>query len=140
MAQYEAGTRTPKKELTNSLAVALDVSPMALEVPDIDSYYGLMHTLFTLEDCYGLTIEIRDGEALFYIDPCKGKDAASIFELVYAWAVVADKHRAGEISRDKYDKWRYYYPKYDSKPVTANMPSMEMSDALDKAFKKKLDG
>ncbi len=48
MAQYESGSRTPKAELTESLAGALGVSPLALSVPDIDSYLGLMHTLFTL--------------------------------------------------------------------------------------------
>ena len=48
MAQYEAETRTPKAELTAALAHALDVSPLALTVPDIDSDLGLMHTLFTL--------------------------------------------------------------------------------------------
>ena len=46
MAQYESGTRTPKADLTNKLAQALDVSPKALDLPDIDSYIGLMHTLF----------------------------------------------------------------------------------------------
>ena len=35
MAQYEAGTRTPKEDLTKALAAALDVSPLALNVPDI---------------------------------------------------------------------------------------------------------
>lgn len=57
MAQYEAGTRTPKEDLTKALAHSLDVSPDALTVPDIDTYIGLMHTLFALEDIYGLTIE-----------------------------------------------------------------------------------
>ncbi len=45
----------PKAELTAALAQALDVSPHALDVPDIDSYIGLMHTLFNLEELYGLT-------------------------------------------------------------------------------------
>ena len=67
---------TPKEDLTKALAGVLDASPLALNVPDIDSYFGLMHTLFTLEDRYGLTIESRDGEAVFRIDPRKGKDAA----------------------------------------------------------------
>ena len=34
MAQYESGSRTPKAELTESLASALGVSPLALSVPD----------------------------------------------------------------------------------------------------------
>ena len=62
LAQYETGTRKPKAELTAALAQALDVSPHALDVPDIDSYIGLMHTLFTLEDLYGLTVSEADGE------------------------------------------------------------------------------
>ena len=130
MAQYEAGTRTPKEDLAKALAGALDVSPLALNVPDIDSYFGLMHTLFALEDRYGLTIDTRDGEVLFRIDPRKGKDAARISELVCAWAAVAEKYHAGEISRDEYDKWRYYYPQYDDTQITAKVPSQELSDAM----------
>ena len=139
MAQYEAGTRTPKEDLTKALAGALDVSPLALDVPDIDSYFGLMHTLFALEDRYGLTIETRDGEVLFRIDPRKGKDAARISELVCAWAAIAEKYHAGEISRDEYDKWRYYYPQYDDTQITAKVPSKELSDAMVKTLKGKLN-
>ena len=135
MAQYEAGSRTPKEDLTKALAHALEVSPLALDIPDIDSYLGLMHTLFALEDRYGLTIETRDGEVVFRIDPRKGKDAARISELVCAWAAVAEKYHAGEISRDEYDKWRYYYPQYDDTQITARVPSQELSDAMINALK-----
>ena len=138
LAQYEAGTRTPKEDMTKALAAALDVSPLALNVPDIDSYFGLMHTLFALEDRYGLTIETREGEVLFRIDPRKGKDAARISELVCAWAAAAEKYRSGEISRDEYDKWRYYYPKYDAAQIWGKAPSQELSDAMVKAFKDKI--
>ncbi len=55
-AQYENGSRTPKADVTAALAQVLDVSPKALDVPDIASYIGLMHTLFTLEDRYGLEV------------------------------------------------------------------------------------
>ncbi len=135
MAQYESGTRTPKEALTRTLAGALDVSPLALNVPDIDSYYGLMHTLFTLEDLYCFTIENRDGEVLFRFDPRKGKDAARVSEMVHAWAAVAEKYHTGEISREEYDQWRYYYPQYDDTQFTAKVHSLELSDALIKAFK-----
>ena len=138
LAQYEAGTRTPKEDLTKALAGALDVSPLALNVPDIDSYFGLMHTLFALEDRYGLTIETRDGEVVFRLDPRKGKDAARVSEMVYAWAPVAEKYRAGEISKDEYDKWRYNYPQYDDTQIWAKVPSQEFSDAMVKALKNKL--
>ena len=37
LAQYETGTRTPKADMTAALANILDVSPLALSVPDIES-------------------------------------------------------------------------------------------------------
>ena len=126
MAQYESGTRTPKEDLTYALANALDVSPHALNVPDIDSYLGLIHTLFALEDLYGLTIEERDGEVLFRVNPRKGEDAAHLSEMVCDWALVAEKFRAGEISKDDYDKWRYNYPKFDSKKIWAKVPPQDV--------------
>ena len=49
IAQYEKGARSPKEKYLNALADIFEVSPHALAVPDIDSYVGLMHTLFTLE-------------------------------------------------------------------------------------------
>ena len=138
MAQYEAGTRTPKEDLTKTLSAALDISPLALNVPDIDSRFGIMHTLFALEDRYGLTIEIRDGEILFRIDPRRSKEAAELSEQAFAWAVVAEKYRTGEITKDEYDRWRYYYPQYDDTQITAKVPFQELSDALVKAFRNKL--
>ena len=76
LAQYETGSRTPKADLTAALAQVLDVSPHALSVPDIDSYIGLMHTLFTLEDNYGLKVTEQDGELSLQVDFRKNKDAA----------------------------------------------------------------
>ena len=48
LAQYENGSRTPKADVTAALAQVLDVSPKALDVPDIDSYTGLMHLILTV--------------------------------------------------------------------------------------------
>lgn len=53
MAQYESGTRTPKEDLVNALANVLEVSPLALKIPDIDSDLGFIHTLFAIEDIHG---------------------------------------------------------------------------------------
>ena len=139
MAQYEAGTRTPKEDLTKALAGALEVSPLALDNPDIDSYLGLMHTLFALEDRYGLTIEDRDGEVVFRIDPRRGREAARISEMVCAWAPVAEKYRAGEITKEEYDKWRYNYPQYDSSRIWVKVPSQELSDVLIESLKRDED-
>ena len=138
MAQYESGSRTPKAELTESLASALGVSPLALSVPDIDSHLGLMHTLFTLEDRYGLTVETGENGVSLRVDPRKGKDAAELSEMLTAWAQQAEKLRNGEINREDYDKWRYNYPKYDETPGYVKVLSQQLSDAMGETFKGRL--
>lgn len=138
MAQYESGSRTPKADLTENLAGVLGVSPLALFVPDIDSYLGLMHTLFTLEDRYGLTIEKGENGVSMRVDPSKGKDAAELSEMLNAWAEQSEKYRNGDISREDYDKWRYNYPKYDENSGFVKVPSQNLSNAMVEAFKDKL--
>ena len=138
MAQYESGSRTPKAELTESLAGALGVSPLALSVPDIDSYLGLMHTLFTLEDRYGLTVETGENGVSLHVDPRKGKDAAELSEMLTAWAEQSEKYHNGDINRDEYDKWRYNYPKFDETSGFVKVPSQNFSDAMVESFKDRL--
>ena len=138
MAQYESGSRTPKADLTNKLAEVFDISPQALSVPDIDSYIGLMHTLFTLEDRYGLTIVKTENGVSMYADPRKGTDAAELSEMLAAWAEQSEKYHNGDINRDEYDKWRYNYPKYDEASDFVKVPSQELSEAILEAFKDKL--
>ena len=138
MAQYESGSRSPKAELTENLAGVLGVSPLALSVPDIDSYLGLMHTLFTLEVRYGLTVETGEIGVSLRVDPRKGKDAAELSEMLNAWAEQAEKYRNGKINREDYDKWRYNYPKYDETSGYVKVPSQQLSDALVEAFKGRL--
>lgn len=135
MAQYESGSRTPKVDLTNNLANVFDISTSALTVPDIDSYNGLMHTLFTLEDCYGLTVDTGENGVSLRVDPRKGRDAAELSKMLTAWAEQAEKYRNGEINRENYDKWRYNYPKYDETSSYVKVPSQALSDMLVKAFK-----
>ena len=131
LAQYETGSRKPKADLTAALAQALDV-------PDIDRQIGLMHTLFTLEDVYGLTVSETAGEVCLKVNKDKGKEAYELLQMLYAWKEQADKLSAGEISKDDYDRWRYYYPKYDTTQIWAKVPSQELSDALVEVFKDKL--
>ena len=139
LAQYETGTRKPKAELTAALAQALDVSPHALDVPDIDSYIGLMHTLFTLEDLYGLTVSEADDAICLKVDTSKGNEAHELLKLLYIWKEQADKLSSGKISKDEYDNWRYHYPQFDTTQRWAKVPSQELSDALVEAFKNNLN-
>ena len=131
MAQYESGSRTPKAELTENLAGVLGVSPLALSVPDIDSYLGLMHTLFALEDIYGMKIDKLDDEVCIRLDKNRGTSYISLLERFTAWQKEAEKYRNGEISKEEYDHWRYTYPEVEVQRTR---------DALDKLREIKKEG
>ncbi len=138
LAQYETGSRKPKADLTAALAQAFDVAPQALDIPDIDSYIELMHTLFALEDIYGLTVNETDGEICLKVSKDKNKDSAELPKMLSAWKKQADKLSAEEISREDYDQWRYNYPKFDTTQHWVKSPSDELSNTLVEAFKDKL--
>ena len=121
MAQYETGARSPKADITAQLAEILNVSPKALSVPDIDTYDGLMHTLFALEDLYGLHIDEIDGEICLRLDKSKGVTYLQMFDQFHAWNEQQQKLKSGEISKDQYDEWRYHYPELDNTQLRAKV-------------------
>ena len=135
MAQYESGTRTPKENLTNDLAKVLEVSPAALNVPDIDSYVGLMHTLFALEDIYGLKITETDGDVCLHVDTSKGNSSANLHKMLFAWLETAKKFYDGSITKEEYDEWRYHYPEFDTTQKWVKVPSQQISDIFTDALK-----
>ena len=132
LAQYETGARTPKADLTETLAKALEVSPHALNVPNIDSTIGIAHTLFALEDIYGFKIDKLDDEICIHLDKDKGTTYISLLQQFSSWQKEAEKFRNGEISKEEYDKWRYTYPEVEAQRTR---------DALDQIrnFKKQED-
>lgn len=111
MAQYEKETRVPKDNLVASLADLFDVSPEAMKVPDIDSNIGLLHTLFTLEDRFGLKVTSDEkGRPVLYLDSSRHKDNSSINNLLLDWLDKSNALKEGFITEEQYDYWRYHYP------------------------------
>lgn len=58
--------------------------------------------------------------------------------MLHAWKEQADKLSSEEISREEYDNWRYYYPKFDTTQIQTKVPSQNFSDAMVEAFKDRL--
>ena len=140
MAQYESESRTPKQDLVKEMAHLLDVSPRAITVPEIDSYIGLMHTLFALEDMYGLKIGEIDGEVCLRLDKSTGTTYTTMFNMFHAWQEQAARLEQGEITEEEYDQWRYKYPELDtSKQWRKVIPSQELSDLILQDLKPKSD-
>ena len=136
MAQYESEARTPKQDLVKEMAHILDVSPRAITVPEIDSYIGLMHTLFALEDMYGLKIGEIDGEVCLRLDKSIGSTYSTMFDMFHAWQEQAAGLERGEITKEEYDQCRYKYPELDtSNHWKKTVPSQGLSDLITQALK-----
>jgi len=124
MAQYESGTRTPKDNYVADIAGALSVSPKALDLPDIDTYVGLAHTLFALEDIYGVQIGDIDGELCLRLDKSKGMTYLSLFDIFSAWQQESDKLKNGNITKEDYDDWRYNYPRAEAERTKESLDAL----------------
>ena len=130
VAQYESGTRTPKENYVTSIASALEVRPEALDLPDIDSYVGLAHTLFALEDIYGFYPDSIEGELCIRLDKTRGNTYNHMFDILSAWQQEFAKNKNKEISKEEYDKWRYNYPEFDTSKRWVKVPPQGMVDNL----------
>lgn len=109
IAQYEMGDRKPKAPLIQQLSEVLDISPDALTTPDIDTYVGLMHTLFAIQDIYGIEIGEIEGELCLRLNK-SSPQFLNMFSRLYPWKEIHLKYTNGEISQEEYDQWRYKYP------------------------------
>ena len=128
LAQYESGVRTPKSDLTEALANAFGVSTMALNTPDIDTELGLMHTLFAIEDIYGLTIDRIDGEICIRLDKSRGAAYASLYERFLAWQKEHARLQCNAISKEEYDRWRYTYPEVETQRAKASLSKNKINE------------
>ena len=111
IAQYESETRLPKENILNEIAHALDVSPHALSVPDIDSYLGVMHTLYAMEDNYGFKVDKIDGQLCITLDKESSTGFRDFFERLNDWYNQSERLSSEVITKEDYDQWRYNYPK-----------------------------
>ena len=122
MSQYESGSRSPKQELVEHLAQTLHVSTDALNVPNLDSYYGFMHTLFAIEDLYGLQIGKLDGELCLRFDRQRAK--MRLHDDFDAWYQVWERYQNGELSREDYDNWRYTFPEVKAQETRSRLDEL----------------
>lgn len=142
IAQYETEARTPKDDLIKQLADIFGVTPRAITVPNIDSYLGLMHTFFALEDEYGFKISTdKNGLPCITLDE-EHQAYDQIAPMLFAWLTQYSKYKQGELSRDEYDNWRYNYPNIE--PTTGFVRNAisddldaELQDTLSEEMKKR---
>ena len=138
LAQYETGSEPQRQTLPPPQPGTGCLAPCTLR-PGHRLLCGLMHTLFTLEDNYGLKISEMDGEVCLKVDVRKSKDTARLHEMLCSWQQAAAMLEAGEITQEDYDRWRYHYPEFDTSGYWHKVtPSQELSDMLVEDFNDKI--
>ena len=109
IAQYEVGKRKCKEKTIEASAKALEVSPLALSIPEISDPLQLLHTMFALEDTYSEWVEGNNKAIALNFDPYNNKDAARLYVMLCAWREQYKKRLNGKITREEYDNWRYNF-------------------------------
>lgn len=130
--QYENGKRKPKIPLLKKFADALGVETIALMDPSLESYVGVMHALFQMEEKMGLKIVKKDG--CFCLQFGEGKlDGLNYYlrdwyearqKLDDALPKLTDEERKKKVFDYNMFEWTYpagiavnAYKKYDEHPI-----------------------
>ena len=108
IAQYESGARTPKACLLGDIAKALNVSPAALDVPEINSLDDVIHALFALEDVCGIRATVIGNRLGLTLENCVDSHATDLLVPFLAlWFQQVKALSDGKITQQEYDDWRF---------------------------------
>ena len=105
---YELGNRTPSAQQLEKIASALNVSVYAISDPEIYDYVGVLHTLFELEETYGLTATKVDGVLCLKFDGTTKN--GTLPKMLALWYEKKEQLVAGEITQEEYESWCQRYP------------------------------
>lgn len=114
ISQYESDKKKPRDTMIESIASELEVSPYAIDIPDIESYIGAIYTLFQLERTYGLKVDELDGQPILRFDKLLPHEQNSLYEYMQNWLEVSKDFREGKITERQYEEWKYNFPKYSN--------------------------
>lgn len=133
VAQYENGRREPKMDILEQIAEILDVSTLALDCPKINNEKEVMHTLFAIEDLYGLSVFFENERVCLKLERCENYNGIEMQLYLTQWMMKKNELRDGKITQEEYDNWKYNFPSGRRVKIK---PSAELDKQLQKAFRK----
>lgn len=133
VAQYENGRREPKMDILEQIAEILDVSTLALDCPKINNEKEVMHTLFAIEDLYGLSVFFENERVCLKLERCENYNGIEMQLFLTQWMMKKNELRDGKITQEEYDNWKYNFPSGRRVKIK---PSAELDKQLQKAFRK----
>lgn len=109
---YELGNRTPSAKQIEKIALSLDVSPFAISNPDLESYVGVMHALFYLEENYGIIPGEIDGEICLRFKEKFSGISTNVEKWLKEYKTVQDASENDlEKAQAYYEEWKNSYPR-----------------------------
>ena len=133
VAQYENGRREPKMDILEQIAEILDVSTLALDCPKINNEKEVMHTLFAIEDLYGLSVFFENERVCLKLERCENYNGIEMQLYLTQWMMKKNELRDGKITQEEYDNWKYNFASGRRVKIK---PSAELDKQLQKAFRK----
>lgn len=126
---YELGNRTPSAKQIEKIALSLDVSPFAISNPDLESYVGVMHALFYLEENYGVIPGKINGEVcLRFKDRFYGVSTDIEKWLEKYQAVQNASEDDIEKMEAYYEEWKNSYPRLSAQETMKALRSKRQSN------------
>lgn len=106
---YELGKRYPDYDMLNSLADALGVSYYALTEPQLNAATGVMHSMFTLEQLYGMK-PVKHEDKIYLEITDETYSGAILRPMLTRWEAVTQMLTTGEITQGDYERWCDRFP------------------------------
>ena len=101
VAQYENGRREPKMDILEQIAEILDVSTLALDCPKINNEKEVMHTLFAIEDLYGLSVFFENERVCLKLERCENYNGIEMQLYLTQWMMKMNELRVGKITQEE---------------------------------------
>lgn len=116
---YELGNRYPDEVTLHTISDALGIDQNALADPDPTNVFSAMHILFDLEDYFGLSPKLIDGEVHLVQRPVKEGSSLSeklnyfgMKECLRFWSYIRNVCDNGDLLDEEYEEWKSLYPDY----------------------------
>ena len=118
LRSFELGANFPKDAYLEKIAQALHVRPEVFEGYDITSEIQLIHTLFNLEDAFGLRPQGDASPAITAVG-----ERSLIRKAFKEWSERREQLERGDMTEEQYSEWKNtYYPFIQLDPFGEEVP------------------
>ncbi len=109
--QYEIGNRTPKEDLIQELAKALDCNYHSIYEPSLYAAEDVMYALFELDEHYDISLhEVPDTEASNETHVAVSFNYSLLDDFLNTWKKKKEDLASGKISKEDYFEWKINWP------------------------------